>query len=497
MTSDQLQRHYALIQESLDTKSVPLNLAMISRWYGSQSEARRQELETVEPLTWLKHLPRRAQRLSRWHLPARIMEEFIAAQTSPRHSEPHRMESIPEGHSLQALPRPLIHHQSLERRRPSFDDKFQSPRSSFDVESRRSGESVLSSNVSGSSNPVVSPIPSIKQYGRQRAWTPSYPENTGSGTEDLTRTPPTIETSPDKPPNKRTALPPGLGDLRNGALIDLGDNLPKLVLPVPDRDEATTESKPSPSPATRSRSNLESPGMSRKFASSPLLRHTPPSDDPQKDIQDEEAMQREYEQKIAYVSFLAYHGACVEFFSLLEDTMAHNQRIRQLLNRISISVKEYDTAQRTAMNALGKKYQALPKELVESFGHDPAAVTGATRRLRGWRAVEDIHQRLIRQREVFSTFIAMESRKTSDHESILDDKVSSLTRSLAILEERKEKLAERAKEVESVLRDVQKVYKDAKKDYDKTMSLTSALYPEVRSYLLTSTSMPPAHLGLL
>lgn len=172
---------------------------------------------------------------------------------------------------------------------------------------------------------------------------------------------------------------------------------------------------------------------------------------------------------------LADEAAC----SLLADTITHNQRIRQLLNRISISVKEYDAVQRTATNVLGKKYQVLPKELVESFGHDPAAVTGPTRRLRGWRAVEDIHQRLLRQRQVFATFIALESHRTSDCGSFLDDKVSSLMRSLSALEGRKEELAEMTKKVEGVLEDVQNAYKGAKADYDKTVPLISALYPEV------------------
>lgn len=178
----------------------------------------------------------------------------------------------------------------------------------------------------------------------------------------------------------------------------------------------------------------------------------------------------------------------MEIFSLLENARTHNQRIRHLLNRVSNSVKEYDTTQRTATNILGKKYQALPKELVESFGHDPAAVTGATRRLKGWRAVEDIHQRLMRQREVFAEFVTTESRRTSDYGSILDDQISSLMHNLSVLEEQKVVLAERAKEVESALENVQNVHKEAKEAYDKTLSQTSALYPEVEHHFLSSTA---------
>ncbi len=163
----------------------------------------------------------------------------------------------------------------------------------------------------------------------------------------------------------------------------------------------------------------------------------------------------------------------------MDDARTHNQRIRQVLNRIANRVKEYDTAQRTATNILGKKYQALPKDLVESFGHDPAAVTGATRRLKGWRAVEDIHQRLGRQREVFAAFIQTESHRASDYGTILDGQISSLVQNLSALEEQKVVLAERTKEVESVLHDAHQVHKEAKEAYGKAVSETSALYPEV------------------
>jgi len=100
--------------------------------------------------------------------------------------------------------------------------------------------------------------------------------------------------------------------------------------------------------------------------------------------------------------------------------------------------------------------------------------------LKGWQAVEDIHQRLVKQRQIFSAFISLESHGTVDHESILDDKVSRLIQSLSVLEERKEELTRRTKDVESLLQDVQTSYESAKTDYDKSVALTSNLYPEVR-----------------
>ncbi|KAF5352719.1 hypothetical protein D9756_006000 [Leucocoprinus leucothites] len=470
MTSDQLQRRYSVFQDT-QNNLVPLNLAAASRWYGSQDEMMRQEFEKAEPLTWLKHLPRRTQTLSRWHLSAWIIEEFVAAQSGYRQPQlppqPHHMQPIPEDQSIQDLSRPLSREHSLERVY-LLADKLRPPRDSFEVESRRSADSVLSSIVSGSSNPVTSPIPSVQQHSRPRAKTPSRPEYVGSGGEESTKSPVAANTSPEQH-SRRTPLSPDSMNMRKKALTNLSDNIPKLVLPASDAEEGGQEpdKRLAPSPSLKSRSNIDLPVRSQRFMSSPLPRYPPMTEpqfeDPQEEIENEELLRGEYEQKAA----------------LLRDTQQHNQRIRQLLNRISTSVKEYDTVQRNAMSVLGKKQQILPKELVESFGHDPAAVTGVTRRLRGWRAVEDIHQRLVKQRQIFSAFITLESHRTTDHGSILDEKVSSLVQNLSVLEGRKEDLAKRTKEVQSLLQSVQKSYKDVKIDYDRAVPLTSALYPEL------------------
>jgi hypothetical protein len=49
----------------------------------------------------------------------------------------------------------------------------------------------------------------------------------------------------------------------------------------------------------------------------------------------------------------------------------------------------------------------LPAPLLEALNHDPSAITGATRRLRGWAAVEDIHRRVGRQRAMLRCAVAV------------------------------------------------------------------------------------------
>lgn len=168
---------------------------------------------------------------------------------------------------------------------------------------------------------------------------------------------------------------------------------------------------------------------------------------------------------------------------LLEQTSLHNNRIRQLLNRISIGVKEYEAIQSNAFRSLGVSYEGLPKELLEAFSHDPAAVMGATRRLRGWRAVDDIHFRLLRQRQVFQAYLS-QSVKNTLSQSVLGNPISALTKTLEILESHEETVASRAKEVTELLKSVDELHSVVKLQYNETLSHTSVAYPEVCSPLL-------------
>lgn len=167
------------------------------------------------------------------------------------------------------------------------------------------------------------------------------------------------------------------------------------------------------------------------------------------------------------------------FYRLLAQTTAQNHRIRQLLNRVSTGVREYDLAQSNAMKSLQIPHNSLPRELLDAFGHDPAAVTGATRRFRGWRAVDDIYNRVIRQREVFGVFLSQASGNPLDPSNVLDDPVAALVGSLERLEDHKEKIATKAREVADLLASVQTTHAGVKRDYNNTLSHTSVVYPEV------------------
>lgn len=308
MTSDQLQRRYNTFS-STQTKSTSLNLATVSRWYGSQDEILRQDLERSEPLTWLKHLPRRTHLLSRWHLSARIIETFITTQAVPSQSQfpsqPRPMEPIPEDHSIQDLSHPLARVHSPERiYLPA--GKLRVPKESFDVESRRSADSFPSSIVSDSSNLAMSPVPSIEQYNRPRAKTPSRLEYMGSGGEESISTPILAKSSPEKSPRRR-AMSPDITNMRKRALTNFSDNLPIVVPPMSDTEETCShhDKESALSLGVRSRLNVDLAVRNQRFSYSSLPRHQPVSEplleDSQEGIEIEEALRREYGQKAAYV----------------------------------------------------------------------------------------------------------------------------------------------------------------------------------------------------
>ncbi|KNZ75028.1 hypothetical protein J132_05318 [Termitomyces sp. J132] len=173
---------------------------------------------------------------------------------------------------------------------------------------------------------------------------------------------------------------------------------------------------------------------------------------------------------------------------LLEQTITTNHRIRQLLNRISGDIREYDVVQSNAMASLGIAQLGLPRELIDAFGHDPAAVTGSTRRFQGWRAVDDIQHRLLRQREAFRAFLSRAQNQSPRSKSVLDDPISSLVQSLKALELHSQKITGRALEVGETLKTVQAMHDAVKTNYNKTLARTSVVYPELSRIVILEES---------
>jgi hypothetical protein len=307
--------------------SPSLNIAQASRWHGSQVEARQHSFEMAEPHTWLKHLPRKTPRLSRWHLSALIIEQFIAAQSVPS-QDPRHMEPIPEDDYLQPVYRTLSRESSLERVRVSLDVSSRSPRNSSDMDSRQSAESPLSSITSGPSNPVIivsgSPHsiiprpPSIDKANRPGVKAPSISDETDRGTDELPRTPTPTDPSPEKSRHNISLLSPDHGAMPKGAVITSSIKPPKLILPdsggEDTNNEADSRLSRSPGPRSRSWTSVDVSNPHQRFNSSSVLRQplTPPElrRDALKDLENEEILRKEYERKAVYVHILLYVVLC-------------------------------------------------------------------------------------------------------------------------------------------------------------------------------------------
>ncbi|KAG6862141.1 hypothetical protein C0995_004223 [Termitomyces sp. Mi166 len=496
ITQDQLGRRYNLVFGILSSGKPP-NLAEVARWCGQQDASTRNALQKAEPFTWLKHLEKRDNKSidhSPWHISALIAEEYL--RTRSRHDS---MTTIPEDPPLHegfhesptssllidSQLAPVTSHTSSNHilgpslvERSSFEDgltfepRVNSTRTSLEVDTRKSHDSSFSSLPVG----ISSFVPASPTSGRGRPQHgPSQPIPTfldltkdqssehlrskGSDPGGLrhqksptTRLDTNVKITSASDESEEEA-PHGAGiTLQLTAASSSDADVPKLQTLHP-----SARLRPAVFRRRRARVSLPSTGRISKLSA----------------VQQQEAdEQKAYEAKVR----------------LLEQTTATNHRIRQLLSRISGDIREYDAVQSNAMTSLGIAHLGLPRELIDVFGHDPAAVTGATRRFQGWRAVDDIQHRLVRQREVFRAFLSRAQNQLPRTKSVLDDPISSLVQSLKALELHSQKIAGRAFEVGEALKTVQATHNTVKADYNKTLARTSVVYPELSHIVVLEES---------
>ncbi|KAG6817747.1 hypothetical protein H0H87_004538 [Tephrocybe sp. NHM501043] len=486
LTQDQLGRRYNLVYGMLTTGQT-LNTAKVARWHSQQDATMRRALEKAEPFTWLKHLEKRGSTIERpfWHISALIAEEYLHARS--RHdsmmtipeSSPLRESSYepPESHSfIDSQLVPVTSRASSNRvlgpslvRKLSVEDGLTfEPRvnstTSLELEPTRSQESSFSSLPLGSSpnSPssgrgrireitALSMLSSGRQHRQDnRSFEQLLSEDSDRG-ELKTQLSPMA--SPDMNIQVISASDGSDNDVPNGAGITL-----QFTAPTPSDADAPKPQTTHPNPK-RSRPVLSNRRGMR--VSLPSADRTSKSSEVQQ--------QEEADAEMAHEAKLR----------LLEKTTTTNHRIRQLLNRVSGGIREYDAVQSNAMATLGIAHIGLPRDLIDAFGHDPAAVTGATRRFQGWRAVDDIQYRLLRQREVFRAFLSRAQTEVPHTKSVLDEPISSLVQSLKVLEAHSQRIAGRAFEVGEALKTVQATHDAVKTDYNTTLSRTSVVYPEL------------------
>ncbi|OSD03221.1 hypothetical protein PYCCODRAFT_1434639 [Trametes coccinea BRFM310] len=524
ITSDQLGRRYRFLLSKSNTSSV--NLLDVVRWYRKQEEHVKETLDKMEPATWMKHLwdkhgaPKGGN--SSWSPTALVIEEYVKFHTSP-----HTMSTIPEDDvALPSSPNapsfsearsPSTSSYSWTSPRHSLEPAISRKRSSYDAQvsfephvesgkesigprSRHSTEgfsrnwrstaaggdsarSSLYSLISKGASPNSSRkhLRGLsKRLGRRRSddALSSARNSTSeqSASEDGHRGHQKMATL--RPSSRPTSLHLQSGDEETSARVGGIHSAPSAG------DTLRAEASEEPATATQSttifsRTPEATPRTDKNVAGRSTLprrryRTSLPSSrdlfvkerEKQRRAADEQKEREEYEIKA----------------QVLEDTLSQNYRIRHLLQRIAAGAREYDSVQGGLSDLLHIPYPRIPPEVMDAFIHDPSAVTGGTRRVTGWKAVEDIHARIQRQRETLQSFLRSQlgdSCPPTPTTNVFEDQIKAVIQSLEQLASQREVLTNKAEEVATALKRVKAIQATVKKDYNDTLAHTSLVYPEL------------------
>ncbi|KAI0361454.1 hypothetical protein OH77DRAFT_1417714 [Trametes cingulata] len=524
ITSDQLGRKYHLLMPRGDAPGV--NLLEVTRWYRKQEDHVRATLDKMEPATWMKHLwdkhgvPKTGH--STWSPTAFVMEEYVKLHTSP-----HSMSTIPEDEvalpaspNAPSFPEPRSPSTSsytwtsprhslepaISRKRSSYDAQVsfepyvESGKESIGARSRHSsdgfgrnwrapaaggdsGRSSLYSLISKGASPNSSRkhLRGLsKRLGRRTsddalssARNSISEQSAHSASEDGHYGHQKMATL--RPNSRPNSIQLHSGDEHTPAPQEPAEAIPSesgtLHVEAPDEPATATQSTTifssdhaQPAEGARAQAPIRRRRHRRSLPSSRDL--FVQEREKQRRAADEQKEREEYEIKA----------------QVLEDTISQNYRIRHLLQRVAASAREYDSVQSGLSDLLRIPLPKIPPEVMDAFVHDPAAVTGATRRVKSWQAVEDIHARIQRQRETLQCFLRSQ---LSDRGSltptanVFDDQITGAIQALEQLALQREALARKAEEVATVLKRVKTVHAAVKKDYNDTLAHTSLVYPEL------------------
>ncbi|KAI0778335.1 hypothetical protein BD413DRAFT_601117 [Trametes elegans] len=505
ITSDQLERKYHLLLQPRG-KAAGFNLLDVTRWYRKQDDTVKATLDKMEPSTWMKHLwdksgpPKGGN--SFWSPTALVMEEYVKL-----HSSPYSMTTIPEDEVV--IPTSPNTPLFTEVRSPSTSTySWTSPRQSLEPAISRKRSSydaqVSFEPLVESGSESIGPRTRHSTEGFTRNWrnpatsvesarSSLYSLISKESDDALSSRNSASENSAHSASDDGHLGHQKMATLRPGSRaasfhLQSGDDglTPSESMDAkPSEHDTIRVNDDSEDPATATQSTTVFPDTGEPAARSvedgsgrsPLPRRRyrtslPSSRDlflrereKQRRAADEQKEREEYDIKA----------------QVLEDATSQNYRIRHLLQRVSASTREYDSLQSGLSDLLRIPYPKIPPEVMDAFVHDPASVTGATRRVKGWQAVEDIHSRIQRQRETLESFLRSQSEEgnVTPLSNVFDDQINAAMQALEQLALQREALVRKAEEVTTVLKRVKAVQATVKKDYNDTLAHTSLVYPEL------------------
>ncbi|KAF9225416.1 hypothetical protein BS17DRAFT_598284 [Gyrodon lividus] len=524
IVGEQLGRRYNVLYGSI-ANGDPVNLVRIAHWYAGSGSETRAWLDSAEPLTWLRHLlDRRGNRRSEWYMSALIMEEYVKFKKGAASSIPplHPLSATVESFSLENTPSQSPAKSTTQRiSAPSSDS---SPGTSLSRARSTDGHVSFGPQVENSRGSINNS--QLRSEGQTQGWRRSIPgffdsggangnpslyhyRNSSGGLSPASsrinfpdivhrfRRHPTESDEGsssalcsqsedqnsvlskhrrrDKPKHQSRLsalqLPQEVNilsemsdshDVTAGsvgstpALAFLHDAVsePEVTHPPEENHTSATESKPANDvPSQRSYRNISLPTSAR--TPMPLKR----------DLEfEEDKLERVYKLRSR----------------TLEELKNHNHRLRHRMQRVASDVREYELVCSSVMPALGVPYRSLPPELLDAITHDPSSVTSGTRKRHGWRAVEDIHERVLRQREIIRIFLTTaKAEELSTPENVLDKPISTLMENLQAIKREREPLQEQADKVTKMLTQVRAAHATVKEEYNEAVSYTSVVYPEL------------------
>lgn len=548
IVSEQLGRRYNILYGSMASGD-SVDLAATARWHAGLGAETQTWLDSAEPLTWLKHLlDRRGKRRSQWHVSALIVEEYIKAkkgvasstslpqsptalpslETPPsqyRLKSPVKRLSAPPsdsspGTSLSRVRSlegrvsfgPLIEnsHDSLPNSQTRGEGKTRGWRHSipafFDSSTANDTPSPYHyRNSSGGLSPASSRLnfpDIIHRFRRHPAESDEGSSSPfGSQSEDQNDSGPSgphrknkrkhqSHLSGSQLPRETAAETNSLNEILDASVIGhpptSGPAFPSHPDPetlVPSEGDHTNATVPQP-PPLRDKRSYRSASLSSMPSARPVLLESKG---------EEGHLEIEYDLRLRCPFLVHFLTSAISHCPrTLEELKNHNHRLRHRMQRVAADVREFELVCSSVMPALGIAYHSLPMELLDAFSHDPSAVTSGTRKRHGWRVVEDIHARVLRQRETLTSFLS-EIRTDIDAvsipENVLDQPIFALMEKLQALERERGPLQEQADEVSGMLTAIKASHATVKEEFNDALSYTSVVYPEVHLYFPLAFTM--------
>ena len=160
--------------------------------------------------------------------------------------------------------------------------------------------------------------------------------------------------------------------------------------------------------------------------------------------------------------------------------------MRQQLQRIATEFRDFAHVQKQLIDLLNISFPTVPQEVFDAISHDPATMIGKTRRMNGWRAVEEVHCRINRQQEILSSFAATLTEINSRlprPRRIFDEPLDGLMENLSRLEHHQGDLRKKENEATQALAHVRELHVLTKLEFNDTLGHTSHIYPEVVTIL--------------